>query len=81
MICFSQKYQVIINFYLKYHILELGYYDVIPLSIEDQLNEAGAIFEKTSNWQSHVITDERLVTGQNPASTPDVVARMVSLVA
>jgi putative intracellular protease/amidase len=27
-------------------------------------------FEKAPNWQSFVVTDSRLITGQNPAPRP-----------
>ncbi|MFT5164221.1 MAG: putative intracellular protease/amidase [Alteromonadaceae bacterium] len=37
--------------------------------LEDKLTERGAKFEKSAMMLSHVATDERLVTGQNPTST------------
>lgn len=42
---------------------------VVPFLVEDELKRLGAIFEKAPNWQSFTITDGRLVTGQNPASS------------
>lgn len=42
---------------------------VVPFLVEDELKRLGGIFEKAPNWQSFVITDGRLVTGQNPASS------------
>ncbi len=39
-----------------------------PLS-EDEMLRLGAIFEKVSNWQPFAIVDDRLITGQNPASS------------
>ena len=42
---------------------------VVPFLVEDELLRLGAIFEKKSNWQPFAITDGRLVTGQNPASS------------
>jgi putative intracellular protease/amidase len=42
---------------------------VVPFLVEDELKRLGARFEKTANWAPFVITDGRLVTGQNPASS------------
>ncbi len=42
---------------------------VVPFLVEDRLKQLGGLFEKASNWQSFVITDGRLITGQNPASS------------
>ncbi|MGY3211835.1 DJ-1/PfpI family protein [Mucilaginibacter sp. HD30] len=45
---------------------------VVPFLLENKLIERGAIFEKSGLWQNHVVTDKRLVTGQNPASAKGV---------
>jgi putative intracellular protease/amidase/catechol 2,3-dioxygenase-like lactoylglutathione lyase family enzyme len=42
---------------------------VVPFLVEDELLRLGAIYEKVANWQPFSITDGRLVTGQNPASS------------
>lgn len=42
---------------------------VVPFLVEDELLRLGAIFEKKANWQPFTITDGRLITGQNPASS------------
>jgi putative intracellular protease/amidase len=42
---------------------------VVPFLVEDELKRLGGIFEKAPNWQPFAITDGRLVTGQNPASS------------
>ena len=42
---------------------------VVPFLVEDELLRLGAIFEKMANWQPFAITDGRIVTGQNPASS------------
>lgn len=42
---------------------------VVPFLVEDELLHLGAVFEKVANWQPFTITDGRLVTGQNPASS------------
>lgn len=46
--------------------------DVVPFLLEDKLTERGAIFEKSAPFTQHVVTDQRLVTGQNPQSAESV---------
>lgn len=41
---------------------------VVPFLLETKLMERGAIFEKSGLWQQHVVTDQRVITGQNPQS-------------
>jgi putative intracellular protease/amidase len=43
--------------------------DVVPFLIEDEFKRLGAHYSKGADWQSHVLVDGRLVTGQNPASS------------
>jgi putative intracellular protease/amidase len=43
--------------------------NVVPFLVEDELKRLGARFEKAPNWQSFVVVDGRLITGQNPASS------------
>ena len=42
---------------------------VVPFLVEDELKWVGAIFEKVPNWQPFAVTDDRIITGQNPASS------------
>ena len=42
---------------------------VVPFLVEDELKRLGGIFQKLDNWLPYSITDGRLVTGQNPASS------------
>lgn len=42
---------------------------VVPFLVEDELKRLGGEYEKAPNWQSFVIVDGRLITGQNPASS------------
>lgn len=42
---------------------------VVPFLVEDELTRLGGLFEKAPNWQSFVIVDGRLITGQNPSSS------------
>jgi len=45
---------------------------VIPFLLEDQLIAHGAIFEKLAPFTEYVLTDQRLVTRQNPQSAHSV---------
>jgi len=45
---------------------------VVPFLLESKLMERGAGFEKSGLWQPHVVTDRRVVTGQNPQSAKAV---------
>jgi putative intracellular protease/amidase len=54
---------------------------VVPFLVEDELLRLGAIFEKKANWQPFAITDGRLVTGQNPASSTSTAQALMTLVA
>ena len=43
--------------------------DIVPFLVEDMLVKNGANYSKGADWQSHVVTDGKLITGQNPASS------------
>jgi putative intracellular protease/amidase len=54
---------------------------VVPFLLASKLSAYGAIHVPAPNWQKNVIVDERLVTGQNPASAAGVgheIARLLS---
>ena len=42
--------------------------DDVPFLLESALVEEGARYESASPWQSRIVLDGRLMTGQNPAS-------------
>ena len=42
---------------------------VVPFLVEDELKRLGGLYEKAADWVSFVVTDGKLVTGQNPASS------------
>lgn len=44
---------------------------------ETALTEAGAIYTKGPDWQSYVVEDRELITGQNPASSKAVADALV----
>ena len=54
---------------------------VVPFLVEDELLRLGATFEKKANWQPFAITDGRLVTGQNPASSTSAAQALLKLMA
>ena len=45
-----------------------GATDAVPFLLADKLAERGAQRTEAAKWRPHVVTDGRLVTGQNPAS-------------
>jgi putative intracellular protease/amidase len=52
---------------------------VVPFLVEDELKRLGGLYEKTADWQSLVITDGHLITGQNPASSTAGAEALVKL--
>ncbi len=46
-----------------------GLTKVVPFLVEDMLKANGGHYSKGADWQSHVVTDGLLITGQNPASS------------
>lgn len=46
-----------------------GLTDVVPFLVQDMLVEKGGKYSKGPDWQPHVVTDGKLITGQNPASS------------
>ena len=52
---------------------------VVPFLLETTLQQRGAIHVAAPNWQANVVVDERLVTGQNPASAEGVGREMARL--
>lgn len=52
---------------------------VVPFLLATTLQKRGAIHVTAANWQANVVVDERLITGQNPASAEGVGKEMVRL--
>lgn len=42
---------------------------IVPFLIQDMLESNGGLYQKGEDWQSFVVTDGQLITGQNPASS------------
>lgn len=45
--------------------------DVVPFLVQDMLVENGGKYSKGADFKPHVVTDGKLVTGQNPASSAE----------
>lgn len=58
------------------HTLE----DVIPFMLDAELTKQGALFSNTTPFDSYVITDGNIVTGQNPASASGVANAMMDII-
>lgn len=54
---------------------------VVPFLVEDMLVENGAKYSKGPDWQPHVVTDGKLVTGQNPASSAEAAQAVIAQLA
>jgi putative intracellular protease/amidase len=57
----------------------VGLTDVVPFLIEDEFQRLGARYSKAGDWQVHVLTDGKLVTGQNPASSAAAAKALLAL--
>ena len=50
----------------------VGLTEVVPFLLEDQLAALGGLYQRADDWQSRVLVDGLLITGQNPASSEAV---------
>ena len=57
----------------------VGLTEVVPFLLEDMLNANGAHYEKGADWESHVVVDGKLITGQNPASSKGVAQELLKI--
>lgn len=46
--------------------------DIVPFLIEDEFKAQGGLYERGPDWMPYIVSDGRLVTGQNPASSEGV---------
>jgi len=56
-----------------------GLTKVVPFSLEDKLKEQGGIYSHGPKWAPYAISDGRVVTGQNPASSTPVAEEFLKL--
>jgi len=47
----------------------VGLTKIVPFLVEDVLKQNGGNYSKAADWQPYVLTDGKLITGQNPASS------------
>ena len=59
----------------------VGLTAVVPFLVEDMLKDNGGQYSKGADWQSYVITDGKLITGQNPASSEEAATALLKLLA
>jgi putative intracellular protease/amidase len=59
----------------------VGLMQAVPFALESRLVERGAKFTKAPNFAEHAVSDQRLVTGQNPASATKVATLVVEALA
>ncbi len=57
----------------------VGLTDVVPFLVEDMLKANGGDYEKGPDFQPFVLTDGKLITGQNPASSEDAAKALLGL--
>ncbi len=57
----------------------VGLTDVVPFLLEDVLKQNGGNYSKGADWGSYVLTDGKLVTGQNPASSEGAAEALLAL--
>ncbi|GAF56585.1 MULTISPECIES: type 1 glutamine amidotransferase domain-containing protein [unclassified Psychrobacter] len=55
-----------------------GLTDVVPFLVEDVLKANGGNYEKAADWESFVVEDGLLITGQNPASSEEAATRLIN---
>lgn len=68
-----------INAFTNEEETAVGLEKIVPFLLENKLIERGAKFEKSGLWQNHVVTDQRVVTGQNPQSAKSVGEAILAL--
>jgi putative intracellular protease/amidase len=57
----------------------VGLTEVVPFLLEDMLKANGGDYSRGEDWRPHVVTDGKLVTGQNPASSEGAAEALLRL--
>ena len=57
----------------------VGLTEIVPFLVEDMLTDNGGLYSKGTDWGVHVVTDGKLVTGQNPASSEGAAEALLAL--
>jgi len=58
----------------------VGLAQVVPFLLQTRLTDRGARHTGAPNFKPYVVADDRLITGQNPASATGVAERIVALI-
>ncbi|MBF4471673.1 MULTISPECIES: type 1 glutamine amidotransferase domain-containing protein [Flavobacterium] len=56
----------------------VGLSKIVPFLLEDELQKNGAIYSKGADWGVYAVEDGLLITGQNPASSKLVAAKLLA---
>lgn len=56
----------------------IGLNDIVPFRVEDELKNNGGNYSKGYDWESYVVSDGNLITGQNPSSAAAVAQTVVA---
>lgn len=59
---------------------EIKFEEYVPFLLETELRKRGGIFQAKANWTTNVVSDKRLITGQNPGSAAEVGEAIVKLI-
>ena len=59
----------------------VGLTDIVPFLVEDELIHNGGNYSKGDDWQSYVVQDGLLITGQNPASSSEAAELLLQTLA
>ena len=57
----------------------LGTTEIVPFLLQDKLIEQGAIYVYGNAWEENVVVENRLITGQNPASAKKVAQSIIGM--
>lgn len=57
----------------------VGLTNIVPFLVEDELKKHGGDYSKAADWRPYVVTDGKLITGQNPASSKAVAQALLKL--
>ena len=54
--------------------------NIVPFLVEDQLIAMGGVYQKVDDWNSLVVVDGLIITGQNPGSSAAVAEALVKAI-
>ncbi len=53
--------------------------EIVPFLLEDELKNKGGVYSKKGDFESYVVTDGMLITGQNPTSSKAAAEKLLEL--